>query len=278
MLSAQLDRDQLLFFDFNGNMTSKFSGLVMTNYGSAFGADRKNQSDSSIVFDQNGFISSPSDTANVDFPITVSYWMKLNSINDVNIFFRTDNVQNNHYGIWMNNLNSGGMTISFGGGLGIANSTNARYFTTDPSDVSIEANKWHHIVGIIRSFDDMEIYIDCKKVSGTYGGTGFTNVKYSTTGDFRIGGATSYQGVDMNIDGSLDDFGFWTRVLEDEEIKSFCKTVDPINSNLLPISRQSSRKLERIVNLLGQDVPFSRNEVLIYIYSDGSVERKFFID
>jgi uncharacterized repeat protein (TIGR01451 family) len=229
-VNAQLDSGLIVDFNFDNTLVdASASGISMVNNGSLYGADRNGDSNKAINFNSSGFISAADSSAKVSFPITVSYWMKLNSMSDVNVFFKTDNQVNNHSGIWMNNLSTGGLTLSFGGDKGAANSSNARYFTTDPSDKKLITGTWHHVVGIIRSYNDMEIYIDCQKVSGTYGGTGDTTVKYSNNGDFRIGGTSSYTGQDLNINGSMDDFKMWDRVLSKKEIEFTCGLISDMD-------------------------------------------------
>ena len=63
--------------------------------------------------------------------------------------------------------------------------------------------------------------------------------------------------------------------------------IQVINAVLIPeqsplsaasLETNESKQLIRIVNLLGQEVEFELNKVLIYMYSDGSSERKFVIE
>ncbi len=51
---------------------------------------------------------------------------------------------------------------------------------------TITLGAWHHIVGIIRGPQDMDIFIDCVNAGGTYNGTGSNQVSH-TESNGRIG-------------------------------------------------------------------------------------------
>ena len=270
---GQITSGLIAHFPFNGNISDQSaSSIAATNNNNCgFTTGITAQPNTAIDFDNSGFISFTSDDLKVQFPITVSYWIKLNSLNDVNIFFKTDNVFSDYHGVWMNNLPSGEISLCFGGGNGVANSTNQRYYT---SDLTISAGTWHHIVGIIRDYDDMDIYIDCNQANGVYGGSGPTSVAYSVSGNTRIGGTigTVVHSNDFYTDGQMDDFGFWNRELNTAEITFLCNQSNALN--LEDIS-EPTRELVRIVDLLGRETQFEYNTPLIYQYSDGTTEKKF---
>jgi hypothetical protein len=273
---SQIENGMVAHYPFDGNCADVSSMMSsMTNQNSTFGPDRNGVANDAIYFNGTGYVSTNGTALKQQFPITVSYWVKLNSLSNVNVFFKTDNVFENHYGVWMNNLPTGGVSLSFGGGLGSQTSTNQRYFTTNSAIQSnvISANTWHHIVGIIRSYNDMDIYIDCNKTTGTYGGTGSTSLEYSSNGDSRIGGAIGGNGHpdDFYIDGAIDQFAFWSRELSLSEINFLCDTYNTLNTIEL---NTNPKTLVRIVDLLGREIKNVQfNEPLLYIYDDGSVEK-----
>lgn len=274
---AQIENGMVFHAPFNNNLLDvSTSQATIINNNAAFGTDRNGVSNFAANFNNNGYVSVTDDVMKQQFPVTISFWLNLNSLSNVNVLFKTDNVFSNHYGIWMNNLPSGGLTLSFGGGLGTANSSNQRYYTTN--DV-ITANSWHHIVGIIRSYNDMDIYIDCIKTTGSYGGTGLTNVAYSATGEARIGGCigNSSSPGDFYVDGKMDQFAFWNRELTPSEITYLCDL-----NNTLAVDEEmhasNSKVLVKIVDMMGREIEANSNVPCVYIYSDGTTEKRFVVN
>jgi len=51
-----------------------------------------------------------------------------------------------------------------------------------------------------------------------------------------------------------------------------CNTISSINEEI------TNKKLLKIKNLLGKETNASYNEILFYIYNDGTVEKKLIID
>lgn len=270
---AQIENGMVAHFPLNGNLNDiSTSSILATNNSCTFVSDRNGIAGDAIGFNSTGYVSFTDNSLKQQFPISVSYWVKLNSLAEVNVLFKTDNVFENYYGVSMNNLPSGGLTISFGGGLGGANSSNQRYFTTN--NITMVAGTWHHVVGIINSVNDMEIYLDCVKATGTYGGTGSTSVAYSSNGDSRLGGSigNNIHPTNFMMDGSMDQFAFWNRELTPSEITYLCDT-----NNALSIPELSNQKKElvKIIDLMGREINETENTPMIYIYSDGSTERIF---
>ena len=46
----------------------------------------------------------------------------------------------------------------------------------------------------------------------------------------------------------------------------------------MPIDVSKNRKLEKVVDLMGREVKIRTNQVLFYIYDDGSVDKKMIIE
>lgn len=268
---AQIESGMIAHFPFNGNLNDiSTSAIFASNAGSTFTTDRNGVANDAVDFNGIGHIVLSGNDLKVNFPISVSLWINLNSLSAVNTFFRTDNVYNNYYGIWMNNLPTGGISLSLGGGLGSTTSSNQRYFTT--SDNFISAGSWHHIVGVIRSYNDMDLYIDCNKANGTYGGSGLTNVVYSSSGEQWIGGTIGnvVQPSGSNVDGAMDQFAFWNRELNAQEIQFLCDANNTLSFEHLP---KSKPEIVTIYDLLGRETEFSSNTPLILEYSDGSRQK-----
>ena len=49
-------------------------------------------------------------------------------------------------------------------------------------------------------------------------------------------------------------------------------------SSEFTIPTPSSRKLDKVVDALGREVNHTTNQILFYIYDDGSVEKKFIVE
>ena len=137
------------------------------------------------------------------------------------MIFRSDNEYNNYYGYWILCNPSGNISMSISGGLGTANSSNRRTYRTFES---LSENTWHHVVGIIRDWNDMDVYIDCIKATGEYTGSGSTTMVYSNF-DSRIGSdiGNSLSPNGTFIDGSIDELAIWDRELTETEINNLCR-------------------------------------------------------
>jgi hypothetical protein len=227
---SQLTQGLVADFQFNGNlMDNSNSQIEATNHNVSFGEDRNGNPNSALEF---GFLSSiefNSNAVKVPLPVSISAWVKFNSLDTSIHLFMTDNLYENYNGYWINVLpNTGQLALNFSGGLGGANSTNRRSFI---SNKHLEAGVWHHFVGIIRSFNDMEIYVNCEKTTGYYNGTGSTTMVYSNTNSSIGSYLGNILGTQMGHDlgyylyGNLDDFKIWNRSVSEDEIKELCRTV-----------------------------------------------------
>lgn len=154
-----------------------------------------------------------------DLPMSFAFWVKFDDLDVVKTYiFDTDFDQNNHSGVWMNLTPAGTLTISYGDAYGNTTPYNRRTFI---GSTQIEIFNWYYVIGIIRGPGDMDIYVNGVEEEGYYEGSG---------GDI---GYTDCQGNLGRIDGSvgvspyyfqgfLDDFRYWNRALDIEEIDSLC--------------------------------------------------------
>ena len=238
---AQIENGMVAHFPLNGNYNDiSPSGLTGTATGSVFGPDRSSIPNGAVEFAGNGSIAFSSSLVKVDFPLTISVWAKFNSFNQFNQIFCSDSEFNNYSGYWFQTVASTGQpSISFGGGLGVANSSNRRTFI---SDIQLQTGVWYHIVGIIRAYNDMDIYIDCEETTGTYSGTGSTTMAYFPSGS-TIGSSPGNNGNPNGgfYDGSIDQLVIWNRELTTSEITFMC---DIKNTLALPIIEQAPKERE----------------------------------
>ncbi len=226
--NAQLTNNLVAMFPFDGNYNEHvFNSINVSNVGTTFTNDRNGVANNGLSFGYQNYLSFNDASVKVDLPITLSVWVNVNSFSTINDIFRSDNIYNNYYGYCLNiSQTTGQVGAHISGGLGGANSANRRSFITDNG---ITLNNWHHIVAIIRSATDMEIYIDCVLQNGSYSGTGSLTMTYSNS-ESRIGGyignSTSTNGLFFN--GKMDQFVIWDRELTYDEITRVC----PLNSDL----------------------------------------------
>lgn len=273
-LNAQIELGMIAHFPFNNNLTDlSSSSITATNNGCVFGLDRNTITASAITL--NGLsndVSFDDNNVKVALPITISAWVNINSMTTPNIIFTSDNVFGNWHGYAMNIVGTGQVILSIHGGLGNQGNTNRRSFMANQT---LQLGTWYHVVGIIRDYDDMSIYIDCIDAAGTYSGTGATSIVYSTNNS-RIGsgiGGASYP--EYFYDGSIDQLVIWNREITPSEITYMCDI-----NNTLKIDElgSSKRTLVKIIDLMGRTIEPVKNTPLIYVYSDGSTERVFEMD
>ena len=75
------------------------------------------------------------------------------------------------------------------------------------------------------------------------------------------------------IDGSCIEVNDGTGLFSSlEGCQEFC------NSTSLTDFNNSNKKLKKISNLLGQEIPIRKNSQMLYIYDDGSVEKRIVIE
>lgn len=237
---AQLTNNLVAMFPFDGNYNEhQFNTTSVTNNGTSFTNDRNGVSNHGLLFGNQNYLSFNNPSIKVQLPITLSVWVNVNSFTSINDIFRSDNIFNNYYGYCLNiSQGTGQIGVHISGGLGGANSANRRSFITTNG---ITLNNWHHIVAIIRSATDMEVYIDCALQNGSYSGTGSMNMTYSNS-ESRIGGyignSTSTNG--LYFDGKMDQFVIWNRVLTNYEITRVCDLNSELSANELSNSSNFS--------------------------------------
>ncbi len=136
----------------------------------------------------------------VDFPYTIAAWVKTPSFSTYNTLVVTDHIAG---GAWLQIENSTGRIFAgFGNWHGRL------------SAGSLTIDTWHHVVGVVRGDNDIDVYIDGAVSNGSYDG-GASTVPYGSDtarmGDNSLG--NSY------FPGSLDDVRIYNRELTATEVK-----------------------------------------------------------
>lgn len=219
LYAQSLSDSLILYYPFDGNaMDQSINELHGTLNGPTLTFDRFGNENSAYYFDgENDVIEFPfSQLLKPDFPITVSFWVELKSVDfNYNRFFATEFQFNNYAGCWMV-CSEGNVKLSFGGNIGGAG---IQYRCTKISGVEITTDNWYHIVGIIRGKENMDIYVNGINTGGSYEGVGPETIGYSSS----TGKIGSLPGQATNPDpyyfwGYMDDFAIWSRELSQQEI------------------------------------------------------------
>lgn len=227
-LSAQTLQDSLIAHYPFSNGASDISGLG--HNGVVVGAipttDRFGQDSSAYLFDGiDDYIELPSaSTMKPDLPVSISAWIQMDTASLNNIF--TNNFDNNSYhGLWVNVGSNGkvGLTYGDGGPCGPGSRRSKNGNSTIPT------GSWTHIVGVIRSFNDMEICVNGVADGGTYSGQGGGTVVYSNNPG-RVACKDALNTAPPNyFKGKIDDIRFWNRALAKKEVEALYNEL-PVSS------------------------------------------------
>ncbi|MDX5427745.1 MAG: LamG domain-containing protein, partial [Bacteroidota bacterium] len=215
------------FFDSSG------ANLHGTPTNVTYGQDHNGNPNSAASFNGNSsqVILPNASVLKPGFPITIALYVKFNSLTvNKSYIFDTDYTQNNHSGVWLNLTGNGTLSVSFGDAQGGTTSGNRRSFT---GTTQIQPNIWYHVVVIIKSATDMEIYIDCNKENGSYSGSGGTLIGY-TNDPGSIGVLDVANQNPYHFSGQIDDWRMWNRVLTPLELSIVCGSTPMPNPGLIP--------------------------------------------
>jgi hypothetical protein len=230
-----LSQNLMASFSFDNSLVDNSnSSISVTNNGSVFTFDRYSIPNYALGLNGSNYLSFNDNSVKVNFPITISAWVKVNSFSELNVIFKSDNIYDNYHGYWLSILpNSGTVVMNMSGGNGTANVYNRRSFTTSSG---VQLNQWVLITAIMKSATDMKIYFDCEQQIGTYSGSGLTILAYSSTSS-RIGSSIGDNALqsDRFFNGDMDNFKIWNKELTSEEITSLCQSL-----NVEQLSKENS--------------------------------------
>lgn len=193
--------------------------------------DKNGNSNSALSFNGNSGVILPLNaTLKPNLPITLSFIIKADALNQTQPLFQSDATPFDYAGFFVNLTSSGQIMAHIGGNRGNNTSTNRRSFL---SDDRITVGKWHRVLVTINSFDDMRIYIDCYKSSGSYSGSGSNVMFYSgSQGMIGQGPPTPNYPNGYFFEGALDEVSLWNRELTDIEISEVCDGALSITKNI----------------------------------------------
>ena len=67
-------------------------------------------------------------------------------------------------------------------------------------------------------------------------------------------------------------------IMPDDPSNSYWNDCDSTTTNISPIIRAELKSLVKIVDIVGQEIPYRRNTPLFYIFDDGTVEKRIVIE
>lgn len=206
-------------YKFDGNtLDSSENKLNAEPFGGEFVKDRFAKDKSAFYFDGvNDYLKLPNSALlKSDLPLSISFWINYSSedFKDRDLF-NTSFEENKSSGIWFNTQSTTGKySVSFGNNTNNYTSSNRRTYITNKV---IEINSWHHVMIVLKSADDMKIFIDNVEYGGEYSGEAKI-LKYSINPG-NIGRHDRNTSLPANyFKGYLDDFRIWNRALTLEEI------------------------------------------------------------
>lgn len=247
---SQLSNGLLLNCELNGNAidasSNQLDGFVNGALGSS---DHLGVSNSALIFDGvNDYVEFPnSDILKPDLPLTISFWLRIDESEACSIYM-SDFIDYQYYGFWVSIAQNNQISISIGDGGTAGSSSRQTKITTNPIEVGV----WQHLTFIVRSANDMDIYVNCELVDGFYNGGGGSTMVYSTNPPRLMNSIAIGPASQVFFKGALDDLMIWNRSLDANELTSFCQA-SILEENLLgdivvypnPVSKELKIKTDK---------------------------------
>jgi hypothetical protein len=227
-IGQDLSDGLILYFNFNGDCNdSSGNGMHGIVNGPSLTNDKDGNVNSAYFFDGvDDYIQLPNDNVlKPQLPVTLSAFIYVEDITSPYSILRTEFTPNSFYGCWLNLTDH--LSVEVGYGAGIDNSTtfnDKRIFITDDA---IKLKNWYFIVAIIRSIDDMEVWVNGEKQSGEYKGYATnTEFTYSSIPNSGAIGVDDYTDLAPNyFNGIMDEIRLWNRSLSELEILTLSNSV-----------------------------------------------------
>jgi hypothetical protein len=240
----------ILWYPFNGNAldssVNQYHGLTNAE----FCPDHEGNPNSALHFngyDQYFNFPPKGSKLEPELPISIAFWVMYENVSmEYTFLIATDYDQDNYAGIFDNIAWSGAYAISYGDGTGHCGPETRR---SAVGSTVIEPFTWYYIIFTIRGADDMQIYVNGNPEEMTYDGFGGP-LGYSDC----QGGLGRRDGSDyvspLYFLGSIDDFRYWSRSLNQQDIDSLCLSVGIRNDNNI------TGKVEVYPNPASTDISF----------------------
>ncbi len=172
----------------------------------------------SAGFNEDAYIVVPhSSDYKVDFPFSISSWVKVNALGAIQSVIANDEYGCNRMfsGVNISIDETGKIASHIGSNTGTCNS--AYRSTVKTTNNVIEAGKWYHIITIFNSIGDISYYLNGIEIlDKTYDGTG-SSLGYTSSAPLVIGNEIS-DGIYNPFNGNIDEVAIWNRSLNEDEI------------------------------------------------------------
>lgn len=211
-LSAQdLEEGLLIHYPLDGEVTDlSGNGYDGTAFGVTFAPDRFGAIERAAAFDGTARIELPGVAAlKPQPPLSLSCWVYFDELPaGGKAILSTDFVPNTYVGLTLGLDDQNRLTVTLGSDQG------AEIFT---GSESLSTQQRQHVAVVVRSLDDVSLYLNgCEETPGN-GGQGGT-IRYGN-GVGNLGRANAGSPPQVNtLDGLLDDFRYYDRALTDEEV------------------------------------------------------------
>ncbi len=159
-------------------------------------------------------------------PITLASWVRFDQVGDYQILINLDKKdyddEHRYYGSDLLVLNTGQIAASVGDGQP---DSSLRYKI---GDSILRPNTWYHLAVVIRSSNDITLYVNGYDDGGAYGGAGGAMV-YSSDGASQLG--ARFCDALYSLHGEMDDVRIYDRALTDAEIAVLARPLLDLNNN-----------------------------------------------
>jgi len=206
----------IAYYPFNGTVKDESGN---TNHGILRGAvfteDRFGNLNKAIYFDGiNDYIDiGNQESLKTDLPFTIAAWINLSERAYFPPIFLNNYTENFYYGIIFNVVEDNYLCINIcnGDSLGPTSRKTKRGIT------SLRFFEWYHVAAVVKSAQNMELFINGKIEPGLYSGSG-GDLNYNTdSGVLGVSDGSIHDGK-LYYYGKMDEIRFYNRALTDEEI------------------------------------------------------------
>jgi hypothetical protein len=194
----------------NGYHATSTAPLTADRYGNPNSAIAFNGSAQSIVLPNLPQLKP-------ELPMSVSFYAYFDVLGST--VFSNDMTPYVYSGMWIGTAGDGSVHLNYGDG----GTTSPPFRRSKSSAVTVGTGSWHHFVGVIRAWNDMDIYIDCINAGGSYSGSGGLLYYSSNPGQIGVASAANQPGGVAYMQGKIDEIAFWDRALDANDVFKICK-------------------------------------------------------
>lgn len=167
---------------------------------------------------------------NINLPITVSAWIKLDGSSGAFPILTTQDNTDLYNGFWFF-VSSSNLMFEIGDGLG---SNNPAFRRGKIASVDIQAGLWYHVCAVMRSTMDTDLYVNGINVGGEISGESNSPMSSNYPADVAKIGYHLSNGVNYWFKGMIDDLRLYNVALTQNQIRTtMCKKVSGSETGLI---------------------------------------------